>query len=196
MARLIARESVIKTAVPSAYAFPIDYPPLKVSEKPYEGILRLQGSGTDQIVCAAVANVFGIELPGVGNFVEGFECEISWAGPKEWLLFVPADKQDAFASALRAELQGTFATVTLISDSRVCLLVSAPAAWEFIAKGCSVDCDPQVFVPGRVITTRFANQPAMIIHQCLGHYRIYVEASLIVSTVAWLADAAKEFTAV
>ncbi|MGF6163155.1 sarcosine oxidase subunit gamma [Pseudomonas sp. 2725] len=195
MVKLNARDGVVNSVVPSTYLFPIDFPPLKISEKSYGGILRLQGSASDQIVNAAVAKVCGIELPSVGVFVEGSECEIAWAGPKEWLLFVPAEKQDAFAASLRAALQGAFATVTLISDSRACFQISAPAAWEFIAKGCAVDCDPLVFAPGKVITTRFANQPAMIIHQRLGLYRIYVEASLVVSTVAWIADAAKEFSA-
>lgn len=195
MVKLVARESVIEAIVPITYGFPIDFPSLKVSERVYGGILRLQASADDAVVIAAVSRVCGVELPACGQFVGGSECEIAWAGPREWLLFVVAGKQDTFAAALLAEMRGAFATVTVISDSRVCLQVGAPSAWEYIAKGCSVDCDPHVLIPGRVITTRFANQPAMIIHERLDHYRIYVEASLIVSTVAWLADAAKEFSA-
>lgn len=195
MVKLIARESVVKGTVPTTYTFPITYPSLSVSEKPYGGILRLQANGADLTVNAAVLKVCGVGLPRPGELVQGSDCEIAWAGPKEWLIFVSAANQDAVTASLWAALQGVFATVTQISDSRACLLVSAPVAWEFLAKGCAVDCDPQVFIPGSVITTRFANQPAMLIHERAGHYRIYVEASLIVSTVSWLSDAAKEFSA-
>lgn len=195
MVKLIARDSVVKARVPGTCAFPIHTPCLSIIERPYGGILRVQANATDPGVAAALLAVCGVGVPGSGAFAQGPVCEMAWAGPKETLVFVPASQQDSLAGALRTALENVFATVTVISDSRACVLVSGPAALDFLAKGCAVDCDPTVFTLGAVMTTRFAHQPAMLIHERAGYYRLYVEASFIVSTVSWLVDAAKEFSA-
>ncbi|MDT4808781.1 soxG: sarcosine oxidase, gamma subunit family [compost metagenome] len=192
MLELKARSTHASRWVSSAQ-FPISNSLLRIEERPMRAIIRLQGARNDERFESAVQAIVKLSLPGNGAYLVNGSRSIAWVGPSEWLLFAELQEEAELLSSLNQALSGVFASATLMSDARICLTVQGPAAVDFLAKGCSVDIDPNAFPPGRVIATRMAQQPSMVIHESPGSYALYFESSLAAFTLNWVIECAAEF---
>jgi len=194
MDRLVARSTVSPQFVGES-AFPIRAGSLQISELPLAGIIRVQGRSADEAFRSGVAAALGLRLPEAEAISRGAGARLAWAGPNEYLCFCALADEDKCVSALTAALAGQFATVTLVSDSRVGFVVTGSNADALLSKGCSIDMHRVAFPAGRVVTTRFAGLPAVLMRREAGDYAIYFDVAYVEFILKWLLDAAEEFMA-
>ena len=95
---------------------------------------------------------FDIELPTTPRAVETVNKVIVWAGPDQWLIVEP-QAAGADPSAELAKSFNGLASVVDVSDSRVIVRVSGPAARDALSKGIPIDFHERVFKPGDVAIT-------------------------------------------
>ena len=82
-----------------------------------------------------------------------------------------------------------------VSDARAVIRLSGPAARAVLAKGCSLDFHPRVFVPGQCGQSLLA-RAGVLVHQVTIDpvYEIYVARSFAHYLWTWLEDAAAEYS--
>lgn len=193
MDKLIARTTVSPDFFDDSI-FPVRTTTLQIAELPLSGIIRIQGRSNDNAFRSGVVSALGVQLPEAERVSVAREVRLAWAGPNEYLCFCPLASEEHCVSTLTLALAGQFATVTVVSDSRVAFVVAGEDATAFLAKGCSIDTHPSSFLPGHVVTTRFAGLPAMLMHRENGEYVLYFDIGYTEFVVKWMLDAAEEFT--
>jgi len=192
MLNLKARTTVTHGLVP-ANAFPVETLTLRIAEEPLHGIVRIQADSQSAQARASIQAALGLTLPLPERSSDANGTRLTWVGPHEWLVLCPLPDEPARYKALNERLAGQFATVTLVSDSRVSFKVSGSSAADFLAKGCAIDLDDKAFPIGATVTTRFAAQPAMLIRAARSEFFLYFDVSMAAFLVDWLLDAADEF---
>lgn len=192
MDKLIARSTVTEQFADSV-VFPIRADGLQISELPLAGIIRLQGRAQDEAFRSRVTASLGADIPSAERVSAGTDLRLAWAGPNEYLCLCTLDVEEKCLSALTAALVGQFATITLVSDSRLGFLIKGREAEAFISKGCSIDMHRESFPVNRVVTTRFGGLPAMLMHRSEGEYVIYFDIGYAEFVLKWMLDAAAEF---
>lgn len=194
MDKLTARATVVEQFA-GGKPFPVTEPRLQLSELPLHGIIRVQGDAKDPVFQAALRTALAMEPPASERVSAMCEARLTWAGPNEWLYFCSLSTEEESISTLKLALADQFATVTRISDSRVSFIVTGPEAANFLSKGCGIDLYPTSFEPGKVVTTRFAGLPAMLIRQSEDVYVIYFDVGSAGYVLDWMLDAVDEFRA-
>ncbi|WP_028219699.1 sarcosine oxidase subunit gamma [Paraburkholderia oxyphila] len=192
MDKLIARTTV-SPGFFNESEFPVRTNSLRLEELPLSGIIRIQGKSEDGAIRLGVASAVGVPLPGPERVSEGGDVQLAWAGPNECLCFCPLASEERYATSLVNALAGQFATVTIVSDSRVAIQVSGADAAALLASGCAIDVHPSSFEVGHVVITRFAGLPAMMMHPESSEYVLYFDVSATEYVVTWLLKAAEEF---
>lgn len=192
MDNLVARTTVSPNFVNEG-EFPVHAASLHISELPLSGIIRIQGS-TDGAFEEAVESAFGVQAPAPERVSVGADVTLAWAAPTEYLCFSSLANEAQCESKLIGALAGQFATITVMSDSRVAFLVAGKDAAAFVSKGCSIDMHPSSFGVGHAVTTRFAGLPAMLQHREAGEYVLYFDIGYSEFVVKWLIEAAEEFS--
>lgn len=192
MLKLHARTTVTSQLV-AKNSFPIETLTLRVAEETLHGIIRIQADGQSVQSTTAIQSALGLELPQPERSTEASGTRLIWVGPNEWLVLCTLEDETIRFDALSARLAGQFATVTLVSDSRVSFKVSGMSAPDFLAKGCAIDLDDKVFPVGAAVTTRFAAQPAMLVRRGRSEFVLYFDVSMAAFLVDWMLDAADEF---
>lgn len=167
---------------------------IAMAEVPGRVQLVLRGSGEAPTFSEAVRRVVGISPPLAANTVnqEGGYA-ILWLGPDEWLVTGPAEDDD-LAERLRAALAETHHAVANVSESRIILRLSGPAARDLLAQGCSLDFHPSVFQPGMCAGSHLA-LAQVTIHQITGEpvYEVYVHRSYADYLWRWLEVASEPY---
>jgi sarcosine oxidase subunit gamma len=192
MLKLQARTTVTSQFV-MGHTFPVDTPSLRVSEVPLHEIIRIQGGSESAPTRAIIESVLALNLPLPECSTQDKSKRLAWVGPNEWLVLCALEDEGGLFDELTRALADQFATVTLVSDSRVSFLVAGDVAADFVAKGCAIDLHVTAFPVGAVVTTRFAGLPAMLLHRDTLEYVLYFDVSMAGFLVDWLCDAAEEF---
>ena len=191
MLKLQARTTVTSQFV-MGHTFPVDTPSLRVSEVPLHEIIRIQGAASPHHASNyRVGLALNLPLPECST--QDKSKRLAWVGPNEWLVLCALEDEGGLFDELTRALADQFATVTLVSDSRVSFLVAGDVAADFVAKGCAIDLHVTAFPVGAVVTTRFAGLPAMLLHRDTLEYVLYFDVSMAGFLVDWLCDAAEEF---
>jgi sarcosine oxidase, subunit gamma len=112
-----------------------------------------------------------------------------WLGPDEWLILGPPGSQSDIVHELDAALDGTHRSIVDVSDNRVALELGGPSAKELLAKGCSLDLDPQTWGVGSCAQTLLA-RAQVILHERTATTGLLVRPSFADYLVDWLLDAA------
>ncbi|WP_075360575.1 sarcosine oxidase subunit gamma [Caballeronia sordidicola] len=194
MDKLTARATVVDQFA-HGKPFPVTEPRLQLSELPLHGIIRVQGDAKDPAFQAALRTALCMELPASERVSAMREARLAWAGPNEWLYFCSLSTEKETLVTLKQTLADQFATVTHISDSRVSFIVTGPDAPNFLSKGCGIDLYSTSFEPGKVVTTRFAGLPAMLMRRSGDVYVIYFDVASAGYVLDWMLDAVDEFRA-
>ncbi|MFB9123772.1 hypothetical protein E2553_39425 [Paraburkholderia dipogonis] len=173
--------------------FPIQTSTLQITELPLSGILRVQGRQSDAAFVSTAGENLGVQLPAPSRTVSNGDVTVIWAGPNEYLCFCALENEAQYENALKSALEGKFAAVTLVSDSRFGVRVSGSNAAAFIAQGCSIDMDTGSFPIGHAVTTRFASLPAILIHRATREYILYVDIGYVEYILKWLVAESNEY---
>ncbi|RQT14882.1 sarcosine oxidase subunit gamma [Burkholderia contaminans] len=189
----LAVRSIVSPQFMDARDFPIRTSGLNVFEMPLGGIIRVQGCTDDDAFRASVATSLGADLPSAERMSCSAESRIAWAGPNEYLCFCELEAEERLVFALTSALAGQFATVTLVSDSRIGFSFTGNDAHALIAKGCAIDMHPADFTVGRVVTTRFAGLHAMLMKPVADQHVVYFDIAYVEFVLKWIQDAAREF---
>lgn len=126
------------------------------------GLLRLQTFHRKPGAVDELTARLGIEPPGPGSLRGDGGRQWFWSAPGEWVIAVPVGTQDAELDALRAQLDGLFVVLSVITDSRVALDISGESVREVLARGSTVDFHPASFGAGNCVLTRLAGVPVML----------------------------------
>lgn len=140
----------------------LDCGQLRVAQNSRLGLIRLQTFHRNPGAVDNLASRLGVELPGPGGLRGDRERRWFWSAPGEWVIAVQAGTEEAVLAGLRAQLDGLFAVLSIMSDSRVVLDIAGASAREVLARGSTVDFHPASFGAGSCVLTRFAGVPAML----------------------------------
>jgi sarcosine oxidase subunit gamma len=178
---------------------------VRLCEHGWRGQINLRGESTDAAFLDAVERVAGVRLPGEPNTSTGTDdlaagCRALWLGPDEWLLTASPGEARRIEEALRGELAGHPRTsVVDVGDARTVISVAGANALDVLMKGCGIDLDPAVFVPGRCAQSLLA-RASVILHRLaddpgdgVARVEIYVARSFAEYLWAWIEDAASEY---
>ena len=166
-----------------------------IRECPPRGRIDLRGDPDDPRFVAAVSGVIGAGPPIAANTSRaGRDAVILWLGPDEWLIEVAAEAEAGVARSLEDALSGLHASVAAIGDGGVGFSVSGPRAGDVLAKGMTLDLDPDRFPAGGCARSLLARIPVLL-HRPGGGlaYEVTVARSYSEHARLWLEDAALEY---
>jgi sarcosine oxidase subunit gamma len=103
---------------------------------------------------------------------------VLWLGPDEWLVLGATERDFADAAA-----------AVDVSAGRVAFELAGDDAHLVLARGCSLDLDPEVFTPGRCAQTLLARAQVILDRPDETTFRILVRPSYASYLRAWLGDA-------
>lgn len=183
------------------FVLPIDAPvpapngTLTLCELAVPGQINLRGNPSDPLFLEAAAGALGTTLPLTPNTLNTNEAlRVVWLGPDEWLILTAPGDEAALIGTLGEKLSGQHAAVTDVSGNRALIRLSGEMATEVLAKGCSIDLHPKVFVPGSCAQTLLGLSGILLIKvDDTPTYDILPRRSFGEYTWMWLSDAMSEF---
>ncbi len=156
--------------------------------------LNLRGNPGTSRFMKAVESVPGLQLPASPNTLSDGEHRVYGLGPDEWLILT---EKQTLAGELEASLKGIPAAVNDISGGSIVLRVAGAVVPEVLARGCTLDLHPRVFMPGMCAQSGLAK--ANILMGLLARseqqsvFEIVVRRSFSDYLVRWLDHTAREF---
>jgi len=150
-------------------------------------VMPMRGAGPS--VSAKLEATFGLGLPPAGRAHANERLSLSWAGAGAWLAGAP---EAGLAASLSAAL-GDAAAVVDQTDGRCLFRLGGDAVRQTLAKGTTLDLDPQAFASGHAAVTLLAHLAAGI-RQCSDapEYEITVPRSSAGDFWHWLVESASE----
>ena len=126
---------------------------------PYLGYLNMRGDPNDSGFVAAVGNTLGQPLPIAANTftrgetITGGECRVFWLRPDEWLVMTEPGLEKTLARRLEKAVAGRAFALTDLTGGQIRIRLGGRNARDVLAKGCTLDFHPRVFLPGRCAQT-------------------------------------------
>ena len=172
-------------------------PGVRLAELPFltQFNLRVDPTGA---AARAVGEALGGALPTQANTaVAADDVTMIWLGPDEWLVLAPEGRQESLEKALRQAIGTEPGAVVDLSAHRTTIELTGERAREVLAKGCSLDLHPTVFVPGSCAQVLLAQAPVLLLAREGDHpaYWLLVRASFATYLTDWLLDACVEYPA-
>ena len=170
-------------------------PAVTLARCPPRGRINLRGNCADPAFRAGVASTIGAEPPAAANTSRSAgRGVILWLGPDEWLAEVAPAAETAIAAALEDALSGLHASVVAVGDGLVTLSLSGPRSVDVLAKGMTLDVDPDRFPAGCCARSVLAKAPVLL-HRPGTEllYEVTVARSFSDYALRWLHDAALEY---
>jgi sarcosine oxidase subunit gamma len=151
-------------------------------------LVDLRGDPQDDAFLASAASVLGAALPLKPNTTAaGADCDILWLGPDQWLL---AGRDGAKVNEALAIDHGF---LTDVSHGRSTWRVSGPRTLNALAKSCSLDLHPRVFLPGTCAQTALAHVGVLLHRLDAGCFEVYCARSYAQHLWHCLTEAASEY---
>lgn len=170
-------------------------PAVTLARCPPRGRINLRGNCADPAFRAGVTSTIGTEPPPAANTSRSAgRGVILWLGPDEWLVEVAAAAETAIAATLEGALSGLHASVVTVGDGFVTLSLSGPRSVDVLAKGMTLDIDPDRFPAGCCARSLLAKAPVLLYRP--GDdllYEVTVARSFSAYASRWLEDAALEY---
>lgn len=142
---------------------------------------------------AARLQASGWQLPAFGRAWFSGERSVCCVRPRRWLLIEeagPATAADtAFGPACVAAV-GEAGAVTELGAARCAWRITDPTAREWLAAGCRLDLQAQVFTPGSAAVTLLAQVPVMLVAEPAA-WLLYGPSSMHDHLAHWLGNAAR-----
>ncbi|MCJ7528016.1 MAG: sarcosine oxidase subunit gamma [Methyloceanibacter sp.] len=142
---------------------------------------------------AAIANVYGVELPDSSRAAKGPKVGFVGTGPGQWLAMSEGLGAEALARDLAQRLAG-LASISDQSGGRTVIRVSGPRARDVLAKGLPIDLDPRAFPLGSAATSVIALMGVQLWQtEDTRSYDIAMFRSVSQSFWRWLTASSAEF---
>src|SRR5690606_27259144 len=111
-----------------------------------------------------------------------------WLGPDEYLVVAP-DAAGGLAAELEKALRDAAGQVVDLSAARAVIELTGPAARDVLESGVPGDLHPNVFPPGRAVTTPLGAVRIILWHTHPDRHLVLVGTSFAGHTARWLLDA-------
>ncbi|WP_296479027.1 sarcosine oxidase subunit gamma [Roseinatronobacter sp.] len=131
-----------------------------IREAGLQGMITLRGDLGAKAVMQAVKDAAGCAMPAARRVTTSGTSSVAWMSPDEVMILCPHDKAEGTARALATALEGSFATVAVVSDARAVFSVQGAAWRDALAKICPVDFS--TLAQGDIRRTRAAQVAAAI----------------------------------
>ena len=156
--------------------------------------VNLRGNPTDRKIVSAANKVLRVDLPLQPNtFNEGLST-VYWLGPDEWLIASPAGERPTLPALLDDALNGTHASLNVVSSGFVALRVSGMNAAALLSKGCTLDFHPRSFAAGQCRQSGLAKTSVIIsMVDDKPTFDVIVRRSFAEYLALWLLRAGAEF---
>lgn len=168
---------------------------VELREEPFWGQINLRGNPENPEFLSAVQGVLGFDLPLQPNSTRRVGRRMAlWLGPDEWMLVVPDGEEIALIPSLRAALDGQHISLVDVSDNRTVLVLTGPAVWTVLNKGCSLDLAPVSWSKGRCAQTLYGRAQVLIAQTGdEPQFKLFVRTSFADYLMRFLLDAMREF---
>ena len=172
-----------------------DFPAVSLTPCAPRGRINLRGDAGDPAFNEGVASVIGVGPPSQANTAtSGSGGVILWLGPDEWLIEVAAAAESELAASLESTLSDLHAAVVVVGDAHITLSLSGPKAVEVLAKGMTLDLDPDHFPAGCCARSLLAKAPVLLHRPGADFlYEVTAARSFADYISHWLRDAAVEY---
>ena len=134
----------------------------------HASVRRAAGSNSaatrsDGAFVGAVSNALGLEPPPTPDRSRSrADTVILWLGPDAWLIEVPAEAERAVARTLEESLSDRHASVAVVGAGSVTWSLTGPMARDLLAKGMTLDLDPERFRAGCCARSLLARVPVLL----------------------------------
>ena len=118
--------------------------------------INLRGDPADKKFVRAANKVLRHDLPLEPNTTSTGLSTVYWLGPDEWLIVSPAGERPTLPTLLDDALDGTHASLNVVTGGQVAMRISGDNAAALLAKGCTLDLHPKVFLAGQCAQTGLA----------------------------------------
>jgi sarcosine oxidase subunit gamma len=156
------------------------------------GHINLRGNGKDPAFAAAVASACGVSLPPALGTTGSDELRMYWVGPDEWSLVTTAEKTSDLLSTLNEATQGMHVALNDLSAAFITLSLQGSRVRALLARGCTIDLHPAVFVNGACAQTGLAKAGVLLaLHGA--EFHLVVRRSFADYLFRWLRNAGADY---
>lgn len=168
------------------------YPHLTIEEPSRHRLSLLRAGRIDRQRRQELESVLGAPLPENPNAASSGVHEILWWAPGAWLIR-DADAERDIAARIEEILRGTLFHLTDVTDALRVVEIDGRRSSDLIAKGCSLDLHPTVFVAGQAKRSLLGQVRVLLRRLSDTRYRIYFDVSVWDHVMRWLKVSAEEF---
>lgn len=163
---------------------------VRISAEPFVSMTVLRADPAT----AGGLRVRGASLPTApGTWTPAHDGRLIWMGPDEWLLTSPGSAPQALEEELRTLLQPLGGSAADVSAQRIGLRLGGARIRQVLAKGCSIDLHPRVFVAGRSAQTTLGQAGVLLLALGDDEVVVLVRSSFAGYLATWLLDASREY---
>ncbi len=156
--------------------------------------LNLRGNPGMSTFMKSLESVPGLQLPTSPNTFTDDEHRVYWLGPDEWLILT---ERQTLAEELEVSLKGVPTAINDMSGGSIALQVTGAVVPELLAKGCTLDLHPGVFMPGMCAQSGLAKANVLMAllaqNERQSVFEIVVRRSFSDYLIRWIKHAAREF---
>jgi sarcosine oxidase, subunit gamma len=157
-------------------------------------MIRVQTWDSRAVVPSKVEQALGIAWPREVGATACGGADIICTGPTDWLMIATDPDGAALRQGLNETFEGSGYTAIDVSQALARIEIEGPEARALLTKGCALNLDAPRFPPGRAARTRFAGMPVTLRCTRPSAFECLVATSYRDYLVAWLTDAATEFS--
>lgn len=155
--------------------------------------LIFRGSAAAAQVAGAV---FGVTLPVTPCVaVSAGERHALWLGPDEWMLIGPEPDGPALVAGLTSVLGSEPHSLVDVSHRNAALMLEGALAVDLLNAGCPLDLGLAAFPAGACVRTLFGKAEIVLWRTGPGAFRLEAARSFMPYVVAFIAEAARGFSA-
>lgn len=166
---------------------PVETRGIRVSGRPYLGMLRVQYS--ERQAAEELASLLALDLPQPGYYTQTAGQRLHWLTPNEYLVVTEPGSESSVLQALAPLAASDTNHISVLSDARVTLEVSGARVTDLLSQGCSLDLYPSRFGVGATTVTRFAQLPLMLSKTGDCRFELTVDRAYARYLRDWIVDA-------
>ena len=141
-----------------------------------------------------IKTITGCAFPPAANkFTSAGERHAVWLGPDEFLVLCEASKDEELTKDIQTGLSSRHSAVTNISDALAAFHLKGAAVRQVLAKGCSLDLHPDIFLSGDAAQTLLSHAAVTIMALAEDEFIVICRTSFASYLHDWLCDAALEY---
>ena len=163
---------------------------LVISELAHLGKLSLRG---DAKVMAAFGKAAGCAAPEAPlSFKRQGDRLMAAVGPDEAMLLVESGAESGLSSVLQNAAGDQHASVVDVTDALCALRLTGTEVRWVLAKGCTLDLHPDIFVAGDCAQTNLSHAGVTLICEAADDFVLICRTSFTSYVLDWLSDAATD----